>query len=285
MKILMYFLFVGLILSGCSTVKTKEERKSFEPCGISLISISKVAGYPGDTIELFGQWGDSQGEKLPLINKGKPHDLEVISWSNSIIKAKIPQDLDAGVYRVGVYCNDLSKGGTYGTVFNEFEIIAQVAVEESTPQMPMHPTPQNAPCADQPKSFGELIDAFNAGQSPSPSQVNGVWVAIGFVDDSSSSLNCSGVTRAQTFEWVMIANQYSVEIDMLGVYDQMSTLTPDNQDSLALPVDYQGDSAADYKCRLTNRGTLACLDGPTGVEFKKMPVKGNQRANNKVDAP
>lgn len=188
MKRLIYFIFVGLILSSCSTVKIEEKRKSFEPCGISLKSISKVAGYPGDIIELFGQWGDSQGEKLPLINKGKPHDLEVISWSNSIIKAKIPQDLDTGVYRVGVYCNDLSKGGTYGTVFNEFEIFAQEAVEESTPQIPMHPTPQNAPCADQPKSFGELVDAFNAGQSPSPSQVNGVWVAIGFVDDASSSV-------------------------------------------------------------------------------------------------
>ena len=159
-------------------------------------------------------------------------------------------------------------------MWNFFEIFKQSSwsVEASTPQMSMHPTPQNAPCADQPKSFGELINAFNAGQSPSPSQVSGVWVAIGFMDDSSSSLNCSGVTRGQTFEWVMIANQYSVEIDMLGVYDQMSILTPDNQDSLALPVDYQGDSAADYTCRLTSRGTLVCLAGPTGGRIHRPPA-------------
>ena len=97
-------------------------KKNYEPCGISLKSISKVSGFPGDTIELLGQWGDSQGEKLPCINKDKSNDLEVISWSDSIVKVKIPQGLDAGIYSVGVYCNDLSKGGSYSSGWVNFEI-------------------------------------------------------------------------------------------------------------------------------------------------------------------
>lgn len=105
-----------------TTIKEIEKKKNYEPCGISLKSISKVSGFPGDTIELFGHWGESQGEKLPCINKGKSNDLEVISWSNLIVKVKIPQGLDAGVYKIGVYCNDLSRGGTYSTVWTDFKI-------------------------------------------------------------------------------------------------------------------------------------------------------------------
>jgi hypothetical protein len=87
----------------------------------------------------------------------------------------------------------------------------------------------------------------------------------------------------------MIANQYSIEIDMIGSHVQLRTLTPDDHASVALAVDFEGDSLPVYRCRLTNRGTLACLFGEPdwirGVEFRKMPVKASQRANHKVDAP
>ena len=133
MKKLFYFIFIGLILSSCSTVKVKEERKIFGPCGISLNSISKTAGFPGDVIELFGQWGDSQEGKLPNLYKGRPNNLEVISWSDSIIKVKIPQGLDAGNYKAGVFCNDPAKGVTYSSGWIKFEII-------SSPPKPTYPT-------------------------------------------------------------------------------------------------------------------------------------------------
>lgn len=124
MKRLIYFIFVGLILSGCSTVKVKEESKNFERCGISLKHVSNKLGYPGDIIELIGRWGYSQGLKLPKINKGKSNDLEVISWSDSIIKVRIPQGLEPGEYKVGVYCNDpYKKGGSFSSAWLDFEVL------------------------------------------------------------------------------------------------------------------------------------------------------------------
>ena len=48
-------------------------------------------------------------------------------------------------------------------------------------ELPRYSTPQDVPCPDQPRSVRELVDAFDRGQMPEPSQVTGTWVAIGFV--------------------------------------------------------------------------------------------------------
>jgi hypothetical protein len=155
-------------------------------------------------------------------------------------------------------------------------------------EIPRNSIRQNAPCPDQPKSLKELAESFTKGRTPSASEVSGTWVAIGFVGEQSS-LNCNGVVRNKTFEWVMVANQYSIEIDMIGTHLQTTSLTPDNRGSASLEVDFEGDSLPVYRCRLTKRKTLACFLGEhawtTGVEFKKISIKGNQRANHRVDAP
>ncbi|MBU0482950.1 MAG: ankyrin repeat domain-containing protein [Proteobacteria bacterium] len=171
MKRLMYLIFVGLILSSCSTVKMKEERKSFEPCGISLKSISKNVGFPGDIIELFGLWGYFQGEKIPRINKGTPNDLEVISWSNSIIKVKIPQGLAAGDYKIGVNCNDLSKGGSYSSGWEKFEILnpapAELSAAGSTtqPSQIVKPSPPTAQDSFLETQLDQLVRNISASLS------------------------------------------------------------------------------------------------------------------------
>ena len=68
-----------------------------------------------------------------------------------------------------------------------------------------------------------------------------------------------------------------VEMDIIGTYHQKALLKPDDHGSLSLPVDFEGDSIPVYRCRLTQRGTLACIfqgHGPgIGVEFKKMQLK------------
>ena len=136
--------------------------------------------------------------------------------------------------------------------------------------------PQNLPCADQPTSIKDLTASFDKGRMPSPLELSGSWVAIGFLDNAPS-FNCNGVRRGPKFEWVIRANQYSVSMDIIGTTHQQRTLKADNDGSLALPVDFGGDGIPPYRCRLTDRKTLACIlrarGGTTSVELKKMPVK------------
>lgn len=150
---------------------------------------------------------------------------------------------------------------------------------QSSDEMPRFSVPQYSPCADQSKSLKDLADSFKKGRVPSADDVTGKWAVIGFVGHGVS-LNCTGVKRAKKFEWVMIANGYSVEIDMIGVSPHTAAFKPDGKRSLALAVDFDGDDNADYRCRLTRRKTLACLIGTPpsedGVEFKRVPVEENE---------
>jgi hypothetical protein len=163
------------------------------------------------------------------------------------------------------------------------------SIQDRQPQVGENPdevsgnlAPQNLPCADQPKSLKELKNIFNAARFPSPSEVNGNWAAIGFVYGhpyQKNSLNCAGVKRGSKFEWVILANGYSIEVDAIGTYNQTTILKPDNKGSVTFSMDFEGDSTPVYRCRITDRGTLACLGSAygDGVEFKKMVVKQSER--------
>jgi hypothetical protein len=150
---------------------------------------------------------------------------------------------------------------------------------QSADEIPNFSVPQNAPCVDQPKSLKDFTDSFNKGMVPSAADVTGTWAAIGFVGHDVS-LNCTGVKRGNKLEWVMIANGYSVEIDMIGTHAQRATFKADGKRSLVVPVDFEGDDTPAYRCRLTRRKTIACLVGSPpfvdGVEFKKVPVEENE---------
>jgi len=154
-----------------------------------------------------------------------------------------------------------------------------VSVAGQSDEIPKDSIPQYSPCADQPKSLKELTESFNKGRVPSMATVTGTWVATGFLGHFVS-LNCTGVKRSRKFEWVMLANRYSIEIDMIGSASQMTTFKPDGKGNLALAVDFEGDNTPIYRCRLTQRKTIACLVGSPpsvdGVEFKKMPVEENE---------
>lgn len=96
------------------------------------------------------------------------------------------------------------------------------------------------------------------------------------------SLNCNGVRRGGKFEFVMVANQFSIELDAIGMsYAQTVKAKPDRAGSVEFPVDFDGDNLPVYRCRVTQRGTLACLVAVygQGVEFKKMPVEKDQIYN------
>ena len=97
----------------------------YKPCGVNLASLSVDSGAPGTEFSLRGAWGTEQGEKLVVINHGSTNLLEVVSWSETEIVARVPAGLREGSYRVGVYCNDFSKGGTYSSGFRDFIVLAQ----------------------------------------------------------------------------------------------------------------------------------------------------------------
>ncbi|MGH9572298.1 MAG: hypothetical protein ACRD40_02040 [Candidatus Acidiferrales bacterium] len=123
------------------------------------------------------------------------------------------------------------------------------------------------------------MSSFVKGRVPSAAELTGTWVGIGFVGHYVS-LNCAGVKRSGKFEWVMIADGYAVEIDMIGSYSQKAAFKLDRKGNLALPVDFEGDEVPIYRCRLTPRKTLARFVGTPpnvdGVEFKKMPAANDE---------
>jgi hypothetical protein len=153
----------------------------------------------------------------------------------------------------------------------------------SSEEVPQDSIPQNAPCVGQPSSRTELGKSFLQGRLPLASQITGTWVEIGDVANDPSpvhrSLNCSGVKRGSKFEFVLIASGYSVELHEVGMtYPQKVTMEPNRMGYVEFPVDLSADEGPDiYRCRLTKRGTLACLvHAYRGVEFKKMMVEKEQ---------
>jgi len=103
-----------------------------ERCRIRLHSLNKSSGAPRDTFEMYGIWGETQGAKTPSINKGGSNELEILSWSNSVIKVKIPEGLPPGSYKVGVYCNNPPYW--QGSNWMNFEVTGQAGPKAGGPE-------------------------------------------------------------------------------------------------------------------------------------------------------
>lgn len=153
--------------------------------------------------------------------------------------------------------------------------------------IPIDPVSQNSPCAGQPRSLGELTASFNGGRAPSAKELVGVWVEIGdfnhgmrpLSDEAPAhfrSLNCTGITRGKKFEFAMIGVSYAyvMELHAYGSSGaERQRMEPNRKGSVEFSIDLLADGAeAVFTCRLTQRGTLACIDGNSGSEFRKMKV-------------
>ena len=69
--------------------------------------VSPHAVYAGDIVEIRGERFDSfQGNKILAINHGRVNSVRVLSWSDNLIRVRIPNYLNAGSYRVLVYYDD-----------------------------------------------------------------------------------------------------------------------------------------------------------------------------------
>ena len=150
--------------------------------------------------------------------------------------------------------------------------------QQGSEELPKNSIHQDSPCADQPKSLAQLKRAFNEGNVPSGSDLNGTWVAIGFFGDAIADLSCTGLKRGNKFEEVMLASGYAVQMHVIGAHDQSPILKLDRGGSVTFPFDFGGDASPVYRCRVTARRTLACLIDVyrEGVEFKKMSVNPDE---------
>ena len=72
------------------------------PMSVSRLSTDTV--HPGETFEMYGRWGAPARNKVPVINKGKRNDLEVVAWTADTLTLRVPAGLPAGRYKTGVYC-------------------------------------------------------------------------------------------------------------------------------------------------------------------------------------
>jgi hypothetical protein len=104
--------------------------------------------------------------------------------------------------------------------------------------------------------------------------MTGSWVAIGFLGDDGLDLNCTGLKRANTFEEVMLATGYAIEMHVIGTAVQSPMMARDNG-AVIFPFDFGGDAIAFYRCRITTGQTLVCtIDRYRHiVEFQKTTVK------------
>lgn len=91
-------------------------------CKVSLASLSKTSGAPGDDFEMYGEWEDTQGAKSAAINMGSGNKLEILSWTSKTLRVRIPKRLRPGAYKVGVYCNNPPHW--QGSGFKDFMVTA-----------------------------------------------------------------------------------------------------------------------------------------------------------------
>jgi hypothetical protein len=150
-------------------------------------------------------------------------------------------------------------------------------------EIPMHMVPQNAPCPNQATSLVELKRLFDKASAPSPKDISGSWVAIGFFSDRGPdkrvSFACDGLLRGDKYEASILAKGYSAEMYNSGTKLQDMTLEPDSYGSLSFPVNLEGDAQPVYRCRIIAKKTLVCLVDiyGQGWEFKKLPIDSNAR--------
>lgn len=95
---------------------------------------------PGDELRLFGSWGENQDRKQVVINKGRRNFLNIVSWNSEELITRVPKNLTAGEYKVGVYCNPPEEGGTYSSGFKSVTVLSDAVPVSVTPTPLKKPT-------------------------------------------------------------------------------------------------------------------------------------------------
>lgn len=142
-----------------------------EPCDIQFDSMSIKEGSAGEAFILYGKWGETQGEKLPAMNRARLQPLEIISWSDSQLHVRIPTYFSNGIHKVGVYCSDPKQGATYASAWKLFTIISALETGKSSriESADESMNPRNITNLDN--NIGDPLEAYEKGN-------NGIGVAL-----------------------------------------------------------------------------------------------------------
>lgn len=153
-------------------------------CKVELNSLSRTSGAPGDVFEMHGKWEESQGGKTASINMGSSHKLEVLSWSSSVIKVKIPEGLRPGSYKVGVYCNNPPHW--QGSGFKDFEVTGSGSEAGSHEDRPLIEGPdsvnerraESIPQAGAPQRVAPTEEGDAVAADTEKNLKTGIWILV-----------------------------------------------------------------------------------------------------------
>lgn len=82
-----------------------------------LTSLSPTRGTSGEVFTIYGSnFGSTLGNKIPSINRCRAYRLEVLLWSATKVKVRIPANLPSGLFKVLIYYD-----GSYRTSSNSLD--------------------------------------------------------------------------------------------------------------------------------------------------------------------
>lgn len=153
-------------------------------CRVELHSLSRTSAAPGDVFEMHGKWEESQGGKTASINMGGSHKLEVLSWSSSVVRVKIPEGLRPGSYKVGVYCNNPPHW--QGSGFKDFEVTGSGSKAGSYEDRPliegsdrvMEKHAESIPQANTPQRVAPIEEGNVISADAEKNLNTGIWILV-----------------------------------------------------------------------------------------------------------
>ena len=116
--------FLAAIMACAFSASAPSASADPSNCRIELHSLSRYEAGPGEELTMLGKWGPEQGPKDPRINHGYSRALEVLDWSNSALKVRLPENLKPGPHKIGVYC-DLDGGNPFSSAWEDFKVLTK----------------------------------------------------------------------------------------------------------------------------------------------------------------
>lgn len=72
--------------------------------GMYIRAVTPRSGPPGTVVAISGRnFGATQGTRIPSINLCQAHAMPVLSWSDTLIRVRVPAGLFNGAYKVLIY--------------------------------------------------------------------------------------------------------------------------------------------------------------------------------------
>jgi predicted acylesterase/phospholipase RssA len=118
---------IGKSGSGSGDARQMKKTESLSSGGMFIEDVVPVIAIPGSTIEIHGRdFGGTRGNKVVAINsRNSMRVMKPLSWSDRVIHAQIPRDLDEGKYLVLVYYDE-----SYRTSSNSKAIALKAPAED-----------------------------------------------------------------------------------------------------------------------------------------------------------